>query len=78
MIANDEERIKRLLQHALPPIGGEAEAGRDLWPAVLRRLEAKPAGSLSAWAWFDISLLAGLVGAAALFPSAIPVFLYYL
>jgi hypothetical protein len=28
--------------------------------------------------WFDGALLAGLVGLVAIFPSAIPVFLYYL
>jgi hypothetical protein len=28
--------------------------------------------------WFDWALLAGLVGLAAFFPTAIPVFLYYL
>lgn len=78
MIADDEERTKKLMQQALPPIGGEAEPGRDLWPAVLRRLEAEPARSMSAWAWFDIALLAGLIGIAALFPTAIPVLLYYL
>lgn len=79
MNAHDEEPIKRLLQEALPPINGEPESGlddsgRDLWPAVLKRLDARPANP----PWFDWALLAGLVGVAALFPSAIPVLLYYL
>jgi hypothetical protein len=79
MNIDDEERIKRLLQRALPRINKEPEASRDLWPAVLKRLEAKPVmPPRFNWVWFDWALLAGLVGVAALFPSAIPVFLYYL
>jgi hypothetical protein len=74
----DQDRMKNLLQQALPPVDGEPEPGRDLWPAVLRRLDAKPAPALSGWAWFDGALLAGLVGLAAFFPASIPVLLYYL
>ena len=70
----EEARMKRLLQGALPPIAGEPELNRDLWPDVLRRLDARPAAT----PWFDWALLAGLVGLAAFFPTAIPVFLYYL
>jgi hypothetical protein len=84
MNAHDEEPIKRLLQEALPPIKGEPESGlddsgRDLWPAVLKRLDARPANPPRFnWVLFDWALLAGLVGVAALFPTAIPVLLYYL
>jgi hypothetical protein len=74
MNPNDEERIKRLLQEALPPINREPEPGHDLWPAVLKRLDARPAMP----PWFDWALLAGLVGMAAFFPNAVPVLLYYL
>lgn len=70
----DEDRLKRLLQQALPPIAGEPEPGHDLWSAMLSRMDAKPAAT----PWFDWALLAGLVGFAAFFPAAIPVFLYYL
>jgi hypothetical protein len=79
MNAHDEERMKKLLRQALPPVEGDAGPGRDLWPEVLRRLDARVAAPASpAWAWFDGALLAGLVGLAAIFPTAIPVFLYYL
>ena len=74
MNREEETRMKRLLHGALPPIADEPEPDRDLWPDVLRRLAAKPAAT----PWFDWALLAGLVGLAAFFPSAIPVFLYYL
>ncbi len=84
MKTHDEERMKKLLRQSLPPVTGEAEPGRDLWPEVLRRLDTStgaPVSSGWAWlngAWFDGALLAGLVGLAAIFPTAIPVFLYYL
>ena len=79
MNAHDEDDLKRLLRQALPPVEGNARPGRDLWPDLLRRLDAKPAApAFSGWAIFDGALLAGLVGLAAFFPAAIPVFLYYL
>jgi hypothetical protein len=70
----DESLMKKLLQRSLPPVGAEQERERDLWPAMLRRLDRKPAAT----PWFDWALLAGLAGVAALFPTAIPVLLYYL
>ncbi|MGA2808721.1 MAG: hypothetical protein ABSE87_11340 [Terracidiphilus sp.] len=79
MNAHDEDRIKTLLQQALPPMEGEAEPGRDLWPAMLGRLNATPDAELkSGWAWFDGALAAALVVLVALFPASIPVLLYYL
>lgn len=64
--------MKKLLRQALPPVKGEPE--RDLWPAVLNRLDAAPA----ALPWFDWALLAGLVALVACFPASIPMLLYYL
>jgi hypothetical protein len=55
-------------------MGDQPAPARDLWPAMLKRIEAKPALP----PWFDWAVLAALVGIAALFPTAIPVFLYYL
>ncbi|MGD0294119.1 MAG: hypothetical protein ABSB30_09710 [Terracidiphilus sp.] len=84
MNAYDENRMKKLLQQALPAMKGDAGPGRDLWPDVLRRLNAKTAAQATtgwAWlggAWFDGALLAGLVALVAIFPATIPVFLYYL
>jgi hypothetical protein len=74
MNANDELRMKKLLKQSLPPVEGESEPGHDLWPAVLRRLDARP----TAIPWFDWALGASLVAFAAFFPASIPVFLYYL
>jgi hypothetical protein len=50
-----------------------------LWPDVLLRLNTREAApALPSWAWFDGALLAGLIALVAIFPAAIPVFLYYL
>jgi hypothetical protein len=75
------DRMKQLLQQALPPV--KDEPGRDLWPAMQHRLNAEATLASPGWAWlqsawFDGALLAGLVGLLAIFPAAIPVFLYYL
>jgi len=90
MNAHQENRIKKLLKQALPPVATDAEPDRDLWPAVLRRLrqdrDADPAAilvaprsrSLLRVPFFDWALLAGLVIFAASFPATIPLFLYYL
>ena len=76
----NDDRIKQLLQQALPPADPAAEPNRDLWPAILRRLDAHPAAapSLLRQNWFDWALLAGLILFAASFPATIPLFLYYL
>ena len=75
---DEEERMKTLLQQAFPTVDAERGQERDLWPTMLRRLDSKPAKPMTAWDWFDCALLVGLVGVAALFPTAIPVLLYYL
>jgi hypothetical protein len=82
MNAYDEERMKKLLRQSLPPVKGDGPV-RDLWPDVLRRLDAKSVVSATlsgarGWAWFDGALLAGFVALIAIFPSVIPLFLYYL
>jgi hypothetical protein len=79
MSAHDEERIKNLLRQALPPVEAEPEPERDLWPAVLRRLDTQTAAQPgSRWVWFDGALVAGLAIVAISFPASIPLLLYYL
>jgi len=78
MSAHDE-RIRELLQQALPPVDPAAEPSRDLWPAMLRRIDQLPAAHVARRQnWFDWALLAGLIVFAVSFPATIPVFLYYL
>lgn len=77
MNAHDENGMKQLLKQALPPVEPNAEPERDLWPAVLRKLDADTAQTKSV-PWFDWALLGGLAVFAVSFPATIPVFLYYL
>lgn len=73
MNRDEKERMGKLLQEALPRVNADAEPARDLWPAVLHRLDER-----QTMPWLDVALAGGLVALVALFPAAIPVFLYYL
>jgi hypothetical protein len=69
---NDKE-LQALLQQALPPVSN-AELQRDLWPQMLRRLEAQPLRI----PWFDWALAAATVATLFFFPGIIPALLYQL
>lgn len=73
MNTHDEDRMKQFIKRALPRIEN-IEPERDLWPAMVRRLDTRPIRP----PWFDWALACGLVTFAAFFPASIPVFLYYL
>jgi hypothetical protein len=71
--------MKQLLKQSMPPIDRDAAQERDLWPAMLLRMNAKSAASpQSLPIWFDWAVLAGLIAVIAVFPSSIPLLLYYL
>jgi hypothetical protein len=76
MNERDQERINQLLKYSLPPINAQvgSDLRRDLWPAMLRRLEASP----TEVPWFDWALLAAVAACLVFFPGAIPVLLYHL
>jgi len=66
-------QLRGQLRGALPPFE-RPELERDLWPAMLRRLNQGHARV----AWFDWLLL-GALGATAFFvPAVIPALLYHL
>lgn len=65
-------RTEHLLRQAISPVRNEP--GHDLWPAMQRRLAARPVVP----PWFDWALAGGLAVAVVAFPAWIPVFLYYL
>jgi len=65
--------LKKLLKDALPPAQG-VELGRDLWPAMLHRLDQRTLRV----PWWDWALLATLTAALLLFPGIIPALLYHL
>lgn len=72
----DDERMERLLKQSLPPTSTQpgATLQRDLWPAMLERLDEASV----ALPWFDWALLAAVLVWLAIFPRAIPVLLYHL
>ncbi len=71
---HESDPIKELLKAAMPRVAEDAAPSRDLWLEVLRKMDREPVRI----PWFDWVLVGGLVVLAAVFPSAIPVFLYYL
>jgi hypothetical protein len=73
-----QKRIEQLLKKSLPPLGDQvgAELRRDLWPAMLGRIDED--ARRSAVPWFDWALLATVAAWLAFFPGAIPVLLYHL
>jgi anti-sigma factor RsiW len=73
MNAQEEEKIRRLLKSALPRVD-DSGPPRDLWPAVLRRLDEAPARV----PWFDWVCAGVLAALFALFPEVIPALFYYL
>ena len=71
------ERMKDLLRRAMPPVAEQA-MDRDLWPAMLRRMDEQAARGAASVPWWDWALVSGLVAFAAVVPRSIPVILYYL
>lgn len=72
MDQHEDVRLKEFLKRGAAPADGELR--RDLWPAMLKRLEQ----SERRVPWFDWALL-GLVGASLLLaPQIIPMLLYQL
>ena len=73
----EPERMKQLLRAAMPPVADES-VDRDLWPAMLRRMDQQAVRGIDHVPWWDWALVSGLVGFAAILPRSIPVILYYL
>ena len=72
------DRIKHLLRNALTPVGDKPELERDLWPAMLRRMDEQALHGPRSVPWFDWALGGALIAFAAVAPRTIPVILYYL
>jgi len=77
-LGQDLDRVKFLLKNALPSMGDDPDADRDLWPAMLRRMDHENLQTAAKIPWFDWALAGGLVAFAAIVPRTIPVILYYL
>jgi hypothetical protein len=72
----NEERLRSLLCSAFPEPEGD-NPSRDLWPLIVRRIEAP-----TAWSWIDTSVaVAVAVGVAitlAILPKALLLLAYHL
>ena len=68
----DDRQVREALKQSLPPVN--TELGRDLWPAVLRKLDTRPARV----PWYDWALIALSASVFLLFPQLILVFAYHL
>lgn len=69
----DEEEVRAALQRTFP--AAETELRRDLWPAMLRRMQEQPAPTVP---WYDWALAAGVVAMVVFFPKIGLLFAYHL
>ena len=72
MTEYDDRQIREALQRSFPPVSTELR--RDLWPTVLRKIDARP----SRVPWYDWALIGLSVGVFLFFPQLILVFAYHL
>jgi len=72
MDLHDDVRWKEFVKRSIEP--ADAELRRDLWPAMVRRMEQ----SERRVPWFDWALLGALTASLALVPRIIPMLLYHL
>lgn len=71
----NERELQGLLKREFPPLQN-AELQSDLWPQMLRRLDAQPEPLRVPW--FDWILAAAVAAALLIFPNVIPALLYQL
>jgi len=72
MTEPDDYQTRQALQQSFPPVNPELR--RDLWPAVLRKLDARPTGV----PWYDWGLIGLSASVFLVFPQMILVFAYHL
>jgi hypothetical protein len=72
MTEQDDHQIREALQQSFPPVN--TELNRDLWPAVLRKLDASPARV----PWYDWALIGLSASVFLFFPQLILVLAYHL
>jgi len=72
MAEQDDRQIREALRESFPPVN--AELRRDLWPAVLRKLDARPIRM----PWYDLALTGLSASVLVFFPQLILVFAYHL
>ena len=65
--------LREKLRASIPP-SQQSEVQRDLWPAMLRRMQRAPVRV----PWFDWALATAAAAALLFFPEVIPALLYHL
>ena len=68
----DHEEMSAVLREVFPRV--DTELRRDLWPAMLRKLEAAPVAT----PWYDWVLAGCLAGAVLVFPKFLLLVAYHL
>ena len=68
-----DEKVRDALKAAFP-LGAPGEPGRDLWPLMLRRMDAP--GPRVSWLDWAVVALSGLL--LLLLPGAAPILFYFL
>jgi len=71
-MTEETRQMREALQQSFSPVNTELR--RDLWPAVLRRLDARPVRV----PWYDWALMGLSAGVFLFFPQLILVFAYHL
>lgn len=72
MTEYDDRQIREALKRSFPPINTELR--QDLWPALLRKLDARPIRV----PWYDWALIGLSATVFLFFPQLILVFAYHL
>jgi hypothetical protein len=72
MTEQDDRQIREALQQSFPAVN--TELNRDLWPAMLRKLDASPARV----PWYDWVLIGLSASVFLFFPQLILVLVYHL
>jgi hypothetical protein len=68
----DDDRLRQLLQSALPKTSDEGPS-RDLWPLLASRIDRT-----HSWPWLDLSLAAAVAIVLLVFPEWLLLLLYHL
>jgi len=69
---HDKQQVRQILKRSFPPV--HTELGRDLWPAVLGKLDPCPIPV----PWYDWALIVVSAGVLLFFPQLLLVFAYHL
>jgi hypothetical protein len=72
MTEHDDRQICEALKRCFTPVN--TQLGRDLWPEVLRKLDARP----TPVPWYDWALVGLSASVFLFFPQLILVFAYHL